>query len=94
MKKNLLITGIVGLLISNFVMAQGNLPFIGKKAFNFQGGSGTGYSISIEKNGNTVIKFYPTGGTSISYKGKFSNPIILKDGTGWLFKNNKIYSLV
>lgn len=94
MKKILLVIGIIGILISNLVIAQEKLPFIGTKMFNFMGGTGTGQSITIKKNGSTVIKLHGTGSTEILYKGKFSNPIILKDGTGWLLKNNKIYSLL
>jgi len=73
------------------------LPFIGKKFFNFMGGTGTEQSITIKKNGHTVIQLCgdpATGGTcEVEYKGAFKNPIMLKNGEGWLIKDNKIYSL-
>jgi hypothetical protein len=79
-------------LASNIIIAGEKLPFVGTKSFNFYGGSGTGQSISIKKNGDTVIKLHGTSGTEILYKGKFSNPIKSKDGTAWLLKDDKIYS--
>jgi len=69
------------------------LPFVGKRSFNFYGGNGTENSIVIKKDGSTVIKAHGTTGSSILYKGKFSNPIISKDGEGWLFKGNKVFAL-
>jgi hypothetical protein len=64
------------------------LPFIGTRAFNFLGGSGTGQTITIEANGNTTIKLHGTASSSVLYSGKFSNPIM-----GLLIKGNKIYRL-
>ncbi len=72
---------------------QVNLPFIGTRYFNFMGGNGTEESITINKDGTTSIKIYGKYGTGIEYQGKFSNPITLDDGSGWLLKDGKIYSL-
>lgn len=83
----------IGLFMSNTVVAEEKLPFVGTKTFNFYGGNGTGQPITIKKNGSTVIKLHGTSDTEILYKGKFSNPIVSKDGTGWLLKDGKIYSL-
>ncbi|MBD2494486.1 hypothetical protein [Nostoc sp. FACHB-280] len=70
-------------------------PFIGTRLFNFLGGSGTGQSIAIAPDGTTIVKLQGTFESSIQYQGKFSNPIILQDGSGLglLFKDDKIYSL-
>lgn len=77
--------------------AATSYPFIGKKSFNFMGGSGTEEYITITKTGEAIIKMCgdaTTGGTcSVEYKGKYTNPIKLKDGTGYLVKGSKIYSL-
>ncbi len=69
------------------------LPFVGKKGFNFYGGSGTEQSITISKNAMVTIMLYGTQSSEVIYKGKFTNPIIKKDGTGWLIKANKLYLL-
>ncbi len=79
--------------VSNMVIAQEKLPFLGTRSFNFDGGSGTGHSITIKKDGSTTVKIHGTVSTLVLYKGKFANPILLKDGTGWLLKGNKIYAL-
>jgi hypothetical protein len=96
----------IGLLFSSSVIAgdKQKLPFVGTRSFNFLGGTATGLNITIEKNGNTTISYdYKTAGkriSGVSYKGKFSNPIDLKDGSGilgqtcrYLFKNNKVYAI-
>ena len=68
-----------------------NLPFTGKREFNFYGGSGTGQTISIEKNGLTVVEFHGTTNSEIIYKGQFSNPIKDKDGSEYTIEGDKIY---
>lgn len=60
-----------------------NLPFVGKRFFNFLGGSGTGYSITIEVSGNTVIQQHGTMNSSTVYQGPFQETmegITIKDG--------------
>ncbi|MDD4929905.1 MAG: hypothetical protein PHP85_11560 [Gallionella sp.] len=69
------------------------IPFIGSRTFNFDGGSGTGQSVTIKENGRTLVQSYGTSGTFVDYEGFFSNPINLTNGTGLLFKNDKIYLL-
>ncbi|WP_322746021.1 hypothetical protein [Nostoc sp. LEGE 06077] len=76
--------------------AQDKPPFIGTRLFNFLGGSGTGQSIEIAPDGTTIVKLNGTFESSVQYQGKFSNPIILQDGSGLrlLLKDGKIYSLL
>lgn len=57
-----------------------NLPFVGKRLFNFLGGSGTGYSITIESNGNTVIQHHGTMNSSTIYQGPFQETMTTQDG--------------
>ncbi|MCP6759562.1 MAG: hypothetical protein NHB32_12515 [Fischerella sp. CENA71] len=74
---------------------QAKPPFIGTRFFNFLGGNGTGQSIAIATDGTTIVKLNGTVSSSVQYRGKFSNPIILQDGSGLglLIKDDKIYSL-
>ncbi len=91
----ILVTSIAVFLttISAYSAAEIDLPFIGTRFFNTAGGSGTEESITIKKDRSTIIKVHGKTGTVIEYKGKFRNPILLEDGSGWLFKGNKVYSL-
>lgn len=81
----------------DFVIAKDKqeLPFVGEKVFNFYDNEMGKQFISIRKDGATKIIVY--GGNSsdgaIAYKGSFSNPIKLKDGTGYLIKGDKIFLL-
>ena len=63
------------------------LPFIGTKYFNFAGGSGTWQSITIQKNGTAILRFYGVISQSTTWKGKFTNPL-----NGFLFKKDKVYA--
>jgi hypothetical protein len=71
-----------------------NLPFVGKRYFNFLRGTGTGYSIEIKINGDCIIQGLP-GPEPMNrdqkpynvYHGKFSE---LK---GYKFVGNEIYCL-
>jgi hypothetical protein len=72
---------------------QENLPFVGTRGFNFLGGTGTAYTITIAADGTTIVKLHGTFTSSVQYNGKFANPIIFEDGLGLLFKDNRIYSL-
>lgn len=73
------------------------LPFIGTKEFNFMGGSATNQSITIKKDGSTTILFHGMSGNVVEYKGKFKNPLPLRndDGTTYYYeiKGNKILQL-
>jgi hypothetical protein len=69
---------------------SGELPFVGTRLFNFEGGSGTGQSITIEADGTTTVKAHGTMQTFIRYTGKFANPILFEDGFGVRLNGNKI----
>jgi hypothetical protein len=68
------------------------LPFIGTRFFNFDGGSGTGRSLTIQADGIAIVKLHGTTDTSVEYSGKFSNPIT-QNGGRLLLKDEKIYRL-
>ncbi|CAK0754094.1 exported hypothetical protein [Gammaproteobacteria bacterium] len=80
-------------IFSTCGVAATDLPFVGTRHFNFYGGNGTGRSITIKKDGSTVIKIHGTVSTGVEYKGKFTNPIKMKEGYGYLIKGQKIYQL-
>lgn len=69
------------------------LPFVGTRYFNFLGGTGTGQTITIERDGTTIVELHGTQGRSVQYQGQFSNPIRLEDGSGLLLIEGKIYRL-
>ena len=73
--------------------ALGYLPFVGERNFNFLGGSGTGYIIKINPDGQTKIKSCGVDSCTMIYNGKYANPISFDDGSGFLFGNSKIYAL-
>lgn len=84
------------LLVSGFVSAQDKLPFVGTKEFDFDGGALTVKNITIKADGSTILRGIAGGENKhsvVTFKGKFSNPIQLKDGTGLLFKNNQVIRL-
>lgn len=70
--------------------ASEKLPFVGTRRFNFLGGTGTGQSITIKADGSTVVQLHGTMSSLVLYRGQFSNPIILDDGTGLLLRGNKV----
>lgn len=61
--------------VSSSAFASTKLPFIGTKYFNFDGGIGTGESLTLKKDGTGVVKLYGTASTAVVYKGKFHNPL-------------------
>lgn len=69
------------------------LPFTGERWFNFYGGMGTGMSITIKSNGDTLIEIHGKFSSSIVYKGKFKNPMYDAEGYAYSIKGNKIYLL-
>jgi hypothetical protein len=75
----------------NIESAPDKLPFVGTKRFNFLGGSGTGQSITIAADGQTIIKLHGTMDTIVQYSGAFTNPIVVENGYGLLFQDNKVY---
>lgn len=68
-----------------------NLPFVGKRYFNFLGGTGTGYSIEIAADGTTTIELHGTMGSAIEYRGRFSNPLFLSNDRALRIEGNTIY---
>lgn len=69
------------------------LPFVGKRTFNFSGGSGTGQTIAISEDGRAVVEFVGMQGSSTEYDGPFSNPLQMSDGSGLLFQDGKVYQM-
>ncbi len=74
-------------------------PFVGTKEFNFDGGAQTVQKITIQDNGFTTLKeIHSNFGESphfvTSFKGKFTNPIQLKDSTALLFKDGKVFRMI
>ncbi|EOD53756.1 hypothetical protein G113_17852 [Aeromonas molluscorum 848] len=54
--------------------ARADLPFVGKRRFNFSGGSGTAEFITIQSNGHTVVESCGSE-CSIDFEGPFTNPL-------------------
>ena len=71
-------------------MAAPELPFIGKRNFNFMGGSGTNLIIQIRKDGATLVRFCGVSSCSIEYKGQYKASIPASDGY-YKFTANKVY---
>ncbi|MBL0202349.1 MAG: hypothetical protein IPP81_19990 [Chitinophagaceae bacterium] len=71
------------------------LPFIGTKYFNFMGGSGTGQSITITKDGTVILKSHgaPEAETepSVNFKGKYSKLIKVNKNEIYKIEGDKIY---
>ncbi|MFB2832451.1 hypothetical protein ACE1BS_23200 [Aeromonas jandaei] len=53
---------------------RADLPFVGKRRFNFSGGSGTTKFITIQSNGHTVVGSCGSE-CSIVFEGPFTNPL-------------------
>ena len=71
---------------------QQNLPFVGTRRFNFFGGAGTGQGMTIEADGQTIVKLYGTQSSSVEYSGQFTSPIVLEDGFRLLIKDDRTFS--
>ncbi len=69
------------------------LPFTGTRYFNFMGGSGTGRLLTLQSDGTAILESQGVFGSSVIYRGKFSNPLVLPDEPALLIEGNKIYSL-
>lgn len=69
------------------------LPFTGTKYFNFDSDYHTRYSISIEENGNCVVKRVGYYGESIetTYNGKYEKVINTDNAQNYSIRSNKIY---
>ena len=68
-----------------------NVPFVGTRWFNFMGGNGTGMSIKISANGDTLVQSHGISASSIEYQGKYTNPLKSVDGIEYLIRDNQIY---
>jgi hypothetical protein len=75
----------------------GKLPFVGKRYFNFLGGSGTNESITISANGNTLIESHGTASSSVLYQGAYQPdmPISYDGGVSGYYRivGNTVHSL-
>lgn len=81
----------LAILTCQSALAAGNLPFVGKKYFNFAGGSGTEQSIVINKTGNVTMRFHGTTATGITYRGKYQTVMCDVDGECYkIIGSNKI----
>lgn len=76
------------------------LPFIGKRNFNFEGGSGTNEYITIHSNGQVVLESCGASNAlndfqaicSVDWEGIFTNPLKTKYGT-YRVDADRIYEL-
>ena len=60
--------------VTERTQARADLPFVGKRRFNFSGGSGTAEFITIQSNGHTVVESCGSE-CSIDFEGPFTNPL-------------------
>lgn len=60
-----------------------NIPFTGKRWFNFMGGSGTGESIRINSSGTTVITTDGKTSSEVIYRGKYKRYFKLYGGENY-----------
>ncbi|MDB5937235.1 MAG: hypothetical protein JWQ01_4579 [Massilia sp.] len=67
------------------------LPFSGRQSFNFDGGSGTEKAITPLGNGRVRVETLGPSGSSVDYEGPFTNPLLFKNESGLLFKDNKVF---
>lgn len=71
--------------------ARADLPFVGKRRFNFSGGSGTAEFITIQSNGHTVVESCGSE-CSIDFEGPFTNPLKTQYGV-YRVEANRIFEL-
>lgn len=70
------------------------LPFVGTHYFNFDGGAGTGHSITINQNSQTTIQLNGAVTTETLYHGNYQNPLPIEGGAYYYeIKDNQIYML-
>lgn len=65
-------------------------PFVGKRSFNFEGGSAGMQVITINEHGHAYIE-HEGPQVTVMYDGPYSNPLQLLDGSGLLFRDGKVY---
>lgn len=76
--------------------ATNQLPFVGTRYFNFDGGTGTERSITIAKNGQTTVKAHGLYAIDTIYQGNYQNPLLIQDGNSryyYQIKGDDIYML-
>lgn len=88
MKK--IIIGIVLAMNAASAIAEPQLPFIGKRFYNFMGGSGTLESVQIKPNGQTIIMMYGTVSSGSIYKGAYKTLIPMGDGLYYRFTKSNV----
>jgi hypothetical protein len=64
-----------------------SLPFVGKRYFNFLGGSGTGHTITIDGTGKTIIELHGSQQSSVLYRGPFRERMSYESGGGITIKD-------
>lgn len=71
---------------------QSQLPFTGKRMFNFSDGNGTAETIEIQADGHTKVEFAGSMQSVVEYEGPFSNPIRMSEYDLFI-QGNMIYQL-
>ncbi len=91
--KDLVVTGEDVESIESNPSTKTKLPFTGLRYFNFDNDYHTRYSISIEENGNCVVKRVGYYGESIetTYNGKYEKVINTDNAQNYSIQSNKIY---
>jgi len=82
----------VSSLVTTGLNAAQKLPFIGKRSYNFMGGSGTGQTIEIRKDGTMEIWLHGTSDSEKLYEGSFVTPLQIYSDTQYEITPSKICS--
>lgn len=81
----------LAILTCQSALAAGNLPFVGKKDFNFYRGNGTEQSIIINKTGNVTMRWHGKSSSLTTYRGKYKTVMCDVDGECYkIIGSNKI----
>ena len=70
-----------------------DVPFIGKRTFNFDGGNGTQRTAEIDPHAIVRVHYVGSTSSSLDYEGPFTNPLPLTDGSALKFENGQVYLL-
>jgi len=68
-----------------------DLPFVGRRIFNFDGGNGTEKSITISANGHATLESHGSSGKSVDFDGAFSNPLRVDKESALLFRGHAVF---
>jgi hypothetical protein len=63
-----------------------DLPFVGTRFVNFEGKPDATKLVAIAIDGTSVIRSFGSESKTIDYRGQFSNPLRLSDGSSFQFK--------